>query len=299
MDPALLMKVYLPIMAASVLMVVGLVGLNREIRARAKGEFDEEGAASIVKRLLPTFRGLGSLFPEITEKSRSGAYRNFWRGTEKTIAAAGSPLGLTPRDVYGMTIFGMIAGAGLGALMYLETGVMLLFIMLFGLGTAYPALWITGLASKRRNKIRRALPYALDLLTLVIEAGMDFTGAISRVMPKMGNTPLAAEFQRLLKELRLGKSRRDGLKDLGARCDVEELTSIVASLVQADEMGTSLGPILRIQATTLRTKRSQRAEEQAMKAPVKMLFPLVAFIFPTVFIIIFGPIVIKTVLGQE
>lgn len=296
----LLVQAYLPIMGASLLFVWGLVGINREIRARSAGEWEGTETARLVVRLLPTFRGMGSIFPEVLEETPvSNFYRNLWRSTERTIAAAGSPYGITPRDLYGMTVFGFFAGAAAGALMYVQVKNMLILILLWLLGFIYPTLWITGMANKRRHLIRRALPYALDLLTLVIEAGMDFTGAVSRVMPKLGKTPLALEFQRLLKELRLGKSRREALKDIAARCDVEELTSIVASLVQADEMGSSLGPIMRIQATTLRQKRSSRAEEMAMKAPVKMLFPLVVFIFPTVFIIIFGPIIIKTVLGIE
>jgi len=296
----LFIKAYLPIMVASLLLVWGLVGINREVRARSAGEWDDTEKQTLVVRLLPTFRGLGAIFPEVREGVRvSNFSRNMWRWMERTIAAAGAPYGITPRDVYGMTVFGFFAGLAAGGLMYAQIQSLMIFVMLFLLGTVYPVLWITGTASKRRNLVRRALPYALDLLTLVIEAGMDFTGAINRVMPKLGKTPLALEFQRMLKELRLGKSRRDALKDLAARCDVDELTSVVSSLVQADEMGSSLGPIMRIQASTLRTKRSQRAEEMAMKAPVKMLFPLVAFIFPTVFIIIFGPIVIKTVMGIE
>jgi tight adherence protein C len=156
-----------------------------------------------------------------------------------------------------------------------------------------PILGLNDMIKKRHHKIRRALPYTLDLLTLSVEAGLDFTAALTRIAEKLKGNPFQEEVRKLTRDLAMGKTRIEALKDMSERIRMEDLQSVVSALVQADELGSSLGPTLRIQAGELRRRRFQLAEKKAMQAPVKMLFPLVAFIFPQVWMVVFGPLVIK------
>ena len=151
-------------------------------------------------------------------------------------------------------------------------------------------------ATQRQTAIRKELPYLLDLLTLCVESGMDFTTALLRIGPTFKNTPLGEEISLLTTEMRMGKSRQESLKDLGRRVGLMELSTVVNSIVQADKLGASMGPALRIQSEDMRKKRILLAEEEGMKAPVKLLFPLVIFIFPTTFMVLFGPMAIKMLL---
>jgi len=146
--------------------------------------------------------------------------------------------------------------------------------------------------SARQKEIQNALPDALDLITVSVEAGLSFDGAVDRVIRQMPNA-LSAEFATALKEMRMGKTRREGLRALSERCDVDDLTTLVGALIQADELGVGIGKVLRIQSQQIREKRRQRAREKAMKAPIKLLFPLIFFIFPTIFVILLGPAVIQ------
>jgi tight adherence protein C len=161
------------------------------------------------------------------------------------------------------------------------------------LGFFLPLIWLRDVLVARHFQMKKKLPYALDLLTLGVEAGLDFTGALNRIVQKLGENPLSEEFALMLREILMGKNRAEALRDLGERNNLLELTSVVSALVQADELGASLGPVLRIQAAQMRVRRSQAAEEQAMKAPVKILFPLLFCIFPATFIIILGPVAIR------
>ena len=145
---------------------------------------------------------------------------------------------------------------------------------------------------KRRERIVSELPDILDLITVSVEAGLSFDGAIDRVATE-AHGPLADEFAITLKELRMGKTRRDALRKMSDRCLVPDLTALVGSIIQADELGVAIGKILRIQSEQMREKRKQRAREKSMKAPVKLLFPLLLFIFPSVLIVLIGPALIK------
>jgi len=170
----------------------------------------------------------------------------------------------------------------------------LIYGILFGIGgLLLPFLWLRDQIKKRHNKILRSLPYSLDLLTLSVEAGLDFQAAISKVVEKGQEGPLKEEFSIMLGEIKLGKTREQALRNLADRVQLPQLTSFVSNLIQADRMGTSLGKVLRIQSTQMRIERTHRAEKLANEAPVKMLFPLVLCIFPTVFFILFGPIIYR------
>ena len=165
------------------------------------------------------------------------------------------------------------------------------------LGALLPRVWLRDQVTKRHLQISRALPYNLDLLTLSVEAGMDFTGALNKVVERGRKGPLLDELALVLRQLKMGKTRGDSLRIMVDRVNLPALTTFVSALIQADKMGTPLGKILRIQSQQLRVERTQRAEKLANEAPVKMLGPLIFCIFPTVFLIIFGPIGFQFVSG--
>jgi tight adherence protein C len=178
-------------------------------------------------------------------------------------------------------------GVGLSVWLRLGAGACLLCALA---GAGYPLLWLRDRVRARHRAVARALPYGLDLLTLSVEAGLDFPAALAKVVDKGRSGPLADELSVVLKELRLGKTREEALRNLARRVDLPALTSFVQALVHADRMGTPLGKVLRILSTQLRIERSQRAEKLANEAPVKLLLPLVLFIFPTLFLMLFGPL---------
>jgi tight adherence protein C len=158
-------------------------------------------------------------------------------------------------------------------------------------GFLLPQMWLRQRVSQRQTTIIKSLPDAFDLITTCVEAGLGLDAALARVAQKVEG-PFADELSRTLREVSLGKSRRDALIELGQRTNVPDLLSFVNAVIQAEQMGSSVGAVLRVQADQLRVRRRQRAEEQAYKAPIKMLFPLILCIFPTLFIVILGPAVI-------
>jgi tight adherence protein C len=161
--------------------------------------------------------------------------------------------------------------------------------LLFGaLGFMLPGLYVGTRARQRQASVAAELPDALDLLSVSVEAGLGFDGALSKLTEHMEG-PLIEEFELTLGEIRIGASRQEALKKMAERVSVPEMSGFVRALIQADQLGISLGRILRVQAGDTRLKRQALAEEKAMKAPIKMLFPLVAFIFPAMFIVILGP----------
>lgn len=157
----------------------------------------------------------------------------------------------------------------------------------------YPGKWLKQAITQRHRQIMKALPYVIDLLTLSVEAGLDFMTALKNIVEKRAPDAVAEEFSRMLFEIQLGKTRRHALQSLGNRIRQPDVLSFTNALVQADEMGVSIGAILRIQSGEIRAKRFMRAEKLANEAPVKMLFPLVVFIFPVVFLIMLGPIIAR------
>ena len=164
------------------------------------------------------------------------------------------------------------------------------FIMLFL--NAFFSFYISKKIGERKKKILKDLPFTLDLITVSVEAGLSFDGAMVRVVSNISGE-ICDEFAKCLKEIRMGIERKVALKNMSERAGVRELSMFITSLIQADEMGISLGKVLRIESANLREHIKQVAREKAMKAPIKMLFPLIFFIFPSIFIIILGPAIIK------
>ncbi len=159
----------------------------------------------------------------------------------------------------------------------------------------FPLLWLRRVLTARHNSIQHALPFVLDLLTLSVEAGMDFMSALQRNCERRRLDPLNEELIRMTREIQVGIPRRVALRNMSQRVDLTDLRSVAHALIQADELGVSIGSILRIQSDQMRSRRFDRAEKLANEAPVKMLGPLMLFIFPAVFIILLGPILRQTI----
>jgi tight adherence protein C len=225
--------------------------------------------------------------------------RRVREGLEVLLGRAGHPGELTAGEVAALSELWGCALLPVGLVLSLCLDLSPLVVpAAVALGASYPLLWLRDKAKARAQAIVRALPYNLDLLTLSVEAGLDFAAAIGKVVEKGRRGPLADELSLVLRELKLGKTREEALRNLAGRARVASVSSLVSALVQADRMGTPLGKVLRILATQLRVERTQRAEKLANEAPVKMLFPLVCFIFPTVFLMLFGPIAYQVFVGD-
>lgn len=172
--------------------------------------------------------------------------------------------------------------------------IMMAMAILVALTYFFPKLYLRQIIQDRQKEIEKNLPDVIDLLTVSIEAGLSFDGAMAKLVEKMSGV-LVSEFAVVLKEMRMGVSKRDALKSMIERVPAANLITFVGAILQADQLGVSIGNVLRIQSTIMRQKRRQRASELAMKAPIKMLFPMVFFILPTIFIVLLGPAVLKMV----
>lgn len=173
-----------------------------------------------------------------------------------------------------------------------------LHLVLLALGSFFPDFWLSSLVSQRQLAIRRSLPYVMDLLTLSVEAGLDFIAGVGKVCEKAKAGPLVDELSFTLREIQVGATRQQALRNLARRVDMPELRSFSALLIQADILGASIGPVLRAQSDLIRTQRFQAAERAGAYAATKLLFPLILFIMPAVFVVIFGPIVLNFIYGD-
>lgn len=203
---------------------------------------------------------------------------------------AGNPGRWTAERVLAFKGLGLVCGAVGGLLVGLGGPVRVLLVpTVAGLaGFFLPDVLVYNTGIKRQDTIRRALPDALDLLTVCVEAGLGFDAAIDEVA-RNSTGPLAGELNRVLKEMELGQSRVDALRSLADRTDVRELNTFVSALVQASQLGVPVGGVLREQAAEMRLRRQQRAEEMAQKVPVKILFPVIFFLMPALFVVVIGP----------
>jgi len=190
----------------------------------------------------------------------------------------------------GFGLCGAVAGAALGQ------GAAALALLLALGGYLYPELWLREATTSRRDAIIRTLPFFLDIITLSVEAGSNLTGGMTQAVQKSADSPLRREFGRILRDIRAGRTRADALRDFAERADTQAVRNVVNGLVQAERTGSSLGPMLRAQAEQLRSERFNRAEKLAMEAPVKLLFPLVVFIFPTTFLVLIFLVLSKVLL---
>ena len=223
--------------------------------------------------------------------------------TDKRLSMAGNPGDLRTIDFLGLKL--VIAGlVGVGAFVLFGVFVgtpafgFVAAIALGALGFFGPEFWLSRRIRARQKLVLLAVPDTLDLLTISVRAGLSFDGALAKVVEKTGG-PLADEFRRALAEIRVGKTRRDALRDITTRTDVPALSNFIGAIIQAEQLGVSISKVLQVQSEQLRIERRQRAEEMAAKAPIKMLFPLVGCIFPSMFIVILGPAVILIALNMS
>lgn len=217
--------------------------------------------------------------------------------TRHKLDLAGNPNNWTPSEFFGVRAVACVA---LGALIFVVLSIANVdflprigFTALFAvLGFMLPALWLGGKIRSRKNSVIKSLPDALDLLTICVEAGLGFDQAMQKVAEKWDDD-LSRAFARVLHEIRLGKTRREALRELSNRLDVSDVTSFVAAVIQAEQLGVSIAKVLRIQSDQMRVRRRQRAEEKAHQAPVKMLFPMVFLIFPAIWVVLLGPALLQ------
>ena len=288
---------------AVVLIVLGVAGSGGEDPLRAR--LNQLGAMTAKdlqelelqqpffdRTVKPLAARLSSSVAKITSSS-------FTERTEKRLAMAGNPGDMRVSDWLGIKAIG---AAVVGALLFLFIGILggnlvggvLLGLVGLGIGYIGPEFWLGRRVKARQKKILVGIPDALDLLTISVRAGLGFDAALGKVVEKMKG-PLVDEFRRALAEVRVGKVRRDALRDIVPRTEVQPLTNFIGAIIQAEQLGVSISKVLQVQSEQLRIERRQRAEEQAAKAPIKMLFPLVGCIFPSLFIVILGPAIILIV----
>ena len=238
--------------------------------------------------ILPAARKFGEFASRFTPQKAL-------QDTAQKLELAGNPRGMEPTIFLAARFFAAFAIFGFLLFVFsvgtidwpwsrkiLITGGFSLF------GFFVPNLLLQSRIDRRQKEIRKAMPDALDLLTICVEAGLGFDGAMGKVNEKWDNE-LSLAFGRVLREIQLGKLRREALRDMADRIGISEMTSFVAAIIQSEQLGVSMAKVLRIQADQMRLKRRQAAEEEAHKAPVKMLFPMVFLIFPTILIILLGP----------
>ncbi len=276
-----------------------LAGLSRpadaRIRLLAKSQESGVGLESIPfdqRVIAPAFDGVGRRLAALLP----GA---LVQRIEQRLVLAGRPMTTA-------SFFAVVAGnAGLFAAVYLLAGLMLAgrsmtmtpivvlpLVPVTMLGAMLPIFWLSAQARARQRAILRDLPNSLDLLTVCVEAGLGLEGAFKQVVDKQSG-PLSDEFRQMLREVGVGKTRRQALLDLADRVDLDDARSLTNAVIRADQLGTSLAHVLRVQSRDLRVRQRQRIQQEARRAPVKIVFPLVFCLMPSLFIFILGPIIVS------
>jgi tight adherence protein C len=298
MDPGIIVAAVAAV--AVLLIAVGVAGSRQEdpLKARlnqlgqmtAKDLQELELQQPFFDRTIKPLAGrLSGAVSRITSTS-------FTERTEKRLAMAGNPGDMKVADWLGIKAIATGVVAGVLFIVFGVLGgsiVQGLLLALVGAGIGYigPEFWLGRRVRARQKAILLQIPDALDLLTISVRAGLGFDAALGKVVEKMQG-PLVDEFRRALAEVRVGKARREALRDIVPRTEVQPLTNFIGAIIQAEQLGVSISKVLQVQSEQLRIERRQRAEEQAAQAPIKMLFPLVGCIFPSLFVVILGPALI-------
>jgi len=240
--------------------------------------------------ILPIIRTISAILSRLLPQRNAEELR-------RKLDLAGNPNNWTTADFYGVRgLAALVTCAFLYVPSYLLqaqfTQTILFLVAGLGLGFFLPLFWLNAKIRKRQHEMLRALPDALDLLTISVEAGLGFDAAMQKVAEKSDNE-LSRAFARINSEIRLGKLRREALRDMANRAGVQDISNFIAAVIQADQLGVSLSKVLRVQSEQMRVRRRQRAEELAAQAPIKMLFPLVFLVFPSIFIVLLGPAAIQ------
>ena len=233
---------------------------------------------------LPMIKNLGRILGRLTP---AGAIHNL----SHQLLVAGNPSGLGPREFFGLSVASAVVGF-LAAFLMLRRGFaplnLLLSLMIFIFLTFMPTLWLRSKMQRRQHNVRKGLPDALDMLSVCATAGLGFDQSLQRVSEHW-NTPIGQEFGRVISEMEMGLARREALRNLAERVDVPEISSFVALILQTEQLGMSISDTLHAQAEQMRIERRFRAQEQAQKAPTKMLLPMAFLIFPALLAVILGP----------
>ena len=294
------------ITGAVILTVIGLrnpeMADERALQARLE-EFSQTGEQIDLRKLelslpfsdrviYPIARKLGELAIKFTPQ-------NALHSISRKLELAGSPGKLDATMILALQFIAGVFFSGIVILVFAvgttqwPLSRVVLFALLFGfLGFYFPQLWLSSKISRRQKEVRRAMPDALDLLTICVEAGLGFDAAISKVSEKW-ESELSLAFARVIQEIQLGKIRREALRAMADRIGLPELTSFVAAVIQSEQLGVSLANVLRIQSDQMRVKRRQHAEEEAHKAPLKMLIPMALLIFPSLMIVLLTPAALR------
>jgi tight adherence protein C len=236
--------------------------------------------------IVPILRRLSEIVTRLTPQS-------MLEGTAHSLELAGSPGNISSAEFW---VLRSVLTVVMGALFYVAMGTfapdpgkrLLYSAIITVIAFFLPSLYLSAIISRRQEAIIKKFPDALDLMSICVDAGLPFDGSMARVNEKWDD-PLADEFGRVIYEVQLGKSRRQALRDMADRMEVNDVSSFIAAILQAEHLGVSIGKVLRIQSEQMRIRRRQRAEEKAHQAPIKMLFPLVFLIFPSMFIVLLGP----------
>ncbi len=262
---------------------------DAENQAKVKNE------ALFIKLTRPFYK---RYFLPLTQGKNKQKYKNLYR---QKLANAGLSKDISPEEFAALKFFMILGGpfAFLTIRFIMEETWPLSITPVMGIvGYIYPNIWLSGLISKRADAILRGMPFIIDMLALSVEAGLDFMAAIQRVIEKAPRGPLVEEFETLIKETKIGSSRAEGLRQLGWRVNIIEINSFCATLIAADSVGASIGPILKQLSAELRIKRSSRAEQAGATAATKILIPMIFFILPAVLVAIFAPMGLKMMSGK-
>ncbi|HWQ84497.1 MAG TPA: type II secretion system F family protein [Anaerolineales bacterium] len=288
------------IIGAVVVIVIGLRDSNREDKLQERlAEFAARGESATLEEIelsqplserviVPLARSFGRFATRFTPQ-------NAIQSTAHMLELAGNPRGLDPSIFWlGRFFFAILLGGGLWWVFSVANSnwslgqriMVVVFAIIFGF--FLPQLLLQARIDRRQKSVRRAMPDALDLLTICVEAGLGFDGAMQKVFEKW-DSELSLAFGRALREIQLGKTRREALRSMADRLGVTEMTSFVAAVIQSEQLGVSMAKVLRIQSDQMRIKRRQLAEEEAHKAPIKMLIPMALLIFPSICIVLMTP----------
>ncbi len=294
------------VVVAIILVVIGLRNPRsydeRELQSRLD-EFNQRGEVVDLEKIelslpfterivYPVARKLGEVAIRFTPQ-------NALQSIAKKLELAGSPGRLEPTMFLSLQIVVALLFGGLLLLVFslgrsaMALGLRTLLIVFgFVMGFYFPQLWLTSKIQRRQKEVRQKMPDALDLLTICVEAGLGFEAAMAKVSEKW-ESELSRAFSRVIQEIQLGKVRREALRDMADRLGIPEMTSFVAAVIQSEQLGVSMAKILRIQSDQMRVKRRQRAEEEAHKAPIKMLIPMALLIFPALMITLMTPAALR------
>jgi tight adherence protein C len=236
------------------------------------------------RTFIPAIKAVGNFFGRITP---SGAIE----GISRKLMIAGNPMGLGAREYYGISMATTLLGVYL-AFVFIRRGTEMINVLLSILILIFfyyaPKAWLQSRVSSRQNKIRKGLPDALDMLSVCATAGLGFDQSLQRVS-EYWDTPIGREFARVINEMEMGLTRRDALRNLSDRLEIREIASFVALILQTEQLGMSISDTLHAQAAQMRIERRFRAQEQAQRAPIKMLLPMAFLIFPALIAVILGP----------